>query len=77
MKKVTQQGVSRMKGDGSVGMRTKGEVMGGGTEKTEEGKEKERDCHFNLPCGCLFRHQSAHFQKGPVKEGTLCPLPPG
>ena len=30
-----------MQGDGNIRMRTKGEVKGGGTEKTEKEKEKE------------------------------------
>ena len=38
-----------MKGDGSIRVRTKGEVKGGGTEKTEKEKETERDCYFNMP----------------------------
>ena len=60
------------KGAGSVGVRTEEEVKGGGTEKTE----KQRECCFYLPpCRCLFRHQAAHFRKGPVKEGAPCLLP--
>ena len=29
------------------------------------------------PCGYLFRHQPANFQKGPVKAVAPCPLPTG
>ena len=37
------------KEDKSVGVRTKGEIKGGETEKTENEKETERDYHFNPP----------------------------
>ena len=40
-------------GDGSVGMKIKGEVKGGGTDKTE--KEKERDCRKD------FNNNFTHF----------------
>ena len=63
-------------GNGRVGVRNKGEVKGGRTEKTEKEKETEKDCLFQpAPCRCLFRHQPAGFQKGPMKGGAPCPLP--
>ena len=53
VKKVTQQIVSWMQKDRSVGMRPKGEQKGGGTEKTE--KRKGSHCRFSpCTCGCLF-----------------------
>lgn len=54
--------------DESVGVRTKGEIKGGKTEKTENEKETERErLPFPpTPCRCLFRYQTAGFQKGPV-----------
>ena len=65
------------KGDWSVDVRTKGEVKGGGTEKTERERQTEKErLHFEpTTWGCVFGHQAACFQKGPVKEGTSCPLP--
>ena len=73
----TQASSFQNKGDWSVGVRTKGEVKGGGTEKTEREKEtgKERLHCEPTTCGCVFGHQAACFQKGPVKEGAPCPLP--
>lgn len=61
-----------MKGTGVVGLRTKGEVEGGGTEKTE----KEIAVQPALS-RYLFRHQPTCFQKGLVMEGAPCPLPTG
>lgn len=55
-------------------MRTEGEVKGGGTERTENGKEAERLPFPPTHCGCLFRSQPIRFQKGPVKERAPCPL---
>ena len=54
-------------------MRTKG----GGTEQTDRERETEKErLHFEpTSCGCVFGHQAACFQKGPVKEGAFCPLP--
>ena len=69
-----------MKGKGVVGVRTKGEVKGGGTEKTEKERktQNERDCHFNpSPAGVHSGTKPARFQKGPVKEGAPCLLPTG
>ena len=57
--------------------RGKDQGRGKGTEKTEKEKETERLPFQPAPCGCLFRYQSARFQKGPVKEGAPCPLPTG
>ena len=53
VKTVTQQIVSWMQKDRSVGMRTKGEQKGGGTEKTEKRKGA---IAFSTPalCRCLF-----------------------
>lgn len=65
VKGVTQQGLSRMKGDSSIGMR--------------RGRDAERDCRLTPSlCDSLFGHfQLVSFQKGPVEEGTLstgCPV---
>ena len=77
VKTVTQQGVSWMQKDRSVGMRPKGEQKGGGTEKTEKRKGAIA-VSAPAPAGVyLFRHQPAVFQKGPVREGAPCPLPTG
>ena len=59
-----------------IGVRTKGEVIGGGTEKTENENEKEREIIIAThPLGVFIQAPTACFQKGPVKEGAHCPLP--
>ena len=66
------------KGDGRAGVRIKGEVKRGGTEKMKKRqKERERLQFQCVPCRHLFRHQPTHFQKGLVKEGASCPQPTG
>ena len=54
-------------GDGSVGMRSKGEEK---RDKimTKKGKETERLPFPLTPYRCLFRHPPRGFQKGPAKE---------
>ena len=66
------------KGDGRAGVRIKGEVKRGGTEKMKKRQKESERLQFQLfPCRCLFRHQPSRFQKGPVKEGASCPQPTG
>ena len=65
------------KRDGRAGVRIKGEVKRGGTEKMKRDRKRERLQFQCVPCRRLFRHQPTCFQKGPVKEGASCPQPTG
>lgn len=51
-------------------MRTEGEVKGGGTERTGNGKEAERLPFPPTHCGCLFRSQPTLPERA-QGEGTL------
>ena len=60
------------KEDWSIEMRTKGEVKGGGSERTEN--ETDRLPFPPIHCGGVFRSQPVSFQKGPIKETAPWPL---
>ena len=76
--KDTNKKYSGLKG-WECGYRTKGDVKGGGTEKTEKRENDRKRLQFQPPPVRVhpFRHQPVCFQKGPVKEGAPCALSTG
>ena len=68
------------KEDWSIGVRTKGEVKTGGTEKTENETETERERERvplqPTPCRCLFRHQLHTSRKGQWRREHAVRCPP-
>ena len=62
-------------GDGSVGVRSKGEEKRDKKRLKKRKRQRERLPFPLTPYRCLFRHPRRHFQKGPANEGAPCPLP--
>ena len=56
-------------------MKTKGDVKGGGTEKTEKEKETQRKLPFPPPPQVSIQAPTCTLPERAVKKGAPCPLP--